>query len=187
MLSINELKPGIIFLFENQPFEVVEAKHLHLGRGGAILQTKIKNLITGTTVKKNLKPGDTFNEADVSQETAKYIYSHREEYFFSKIKDPSKRFSLKEEKIGQNKNFLKEGTEVNIIKFKDQIINISLPIKVDLKVIEAPPSFRGNTAQGGTKKVVLETKAEIKVPFFIKEGDIIKVNTKKGEYVERAN
>lgn len=185
MLSINELKPDTVFIFEGQPFEVLESKHLHLGRGGAILQTKIKNLKNGNVIKRNFKPGDTFKEADISKETIKYIYSHRGQYFFSEIKNPSKRFQLNEKLIGDKQKFLKEGMEVETIEFKGEILDVILPIKVDLKVTEAPPSFRGDTAQGGTKAVTLETGTEIKVPFFIKTGDIIKVNTRKGEYVER--
>ncbi len=185
MFNINDLKPDTIFLLDGQPFEVIEAKHLHIGRGGAILQTKIKNLITGNVIKRNFKPSDTFKEADVSSKKVKYIYNHRGEYFFCDAKDPSQRFSLKEEIIGDSKKFLKQGLEVEMLTFEGKIINIVLPIKVDLKVIQAPPSFKGNTAQGGTKPVVVETGAEIKVPFFIKEGDIIKINTKTGEYVER--
>lgn len=186
MLSINDLKPDTIFIFENQIYKVVEAKHLHLGRGGAILQTKIKNLKSGNVIKRNFKPADSFQEANVSRETVKYIYNHRGQYFFCDTKNPAKRFSLDEKLIGDKKKFLKEGMEVETIKFKEEIIDVVLPIKVDLKVIQAPPSFKGDTAQGGTKVVVLETGSEIKVPFFIKEGDIIKVNTRKGEYVERA-
>lgn len=186
MFNINDLKPGTIFTFNNQPFEVIEAKHLHLARGGALLQTKIKNLKTGAVLKQSFKPSDSFKEADVSRETVKYIYNYRRQYFFCDPKDLSKRFSLPKDKIGDKKNFLKEEMLVETIEFDNEILDIILPIKVNLKVSETPPDFKGNTAQGGTKPAVLETGAEIKVPFFVKNGDTVIVNTQKGEYVERA-
>lgn len=186
MLNIGELKPGVIFILGKQPFEIIEAKHLHLGRGGAILQTKIKNLKTGAFLKRNFKPGDNFEEANVSRETFKYIYNHRGQYFFSDPKNPSKRFFLPEEKIGDKKRFLKSNIMVETIEFNNEILDITLPIKINLEVKEAPSSFKGDTAQGGTKPVILETGTEIKTPFFIKKGDIVVVNTQKGEYVERA-
>ena len=186
MLNISDLRPEVVFALDGQPFEVIEAKHLHLGRGGAILQSKIKNLKTGALIKRNFKPADSFQEVDVSRETIKYIYNHRGQYFFAKPDNPSKRFSLDKTKIGDKKKFLKEGLLLETIEINEEIVDISLPIKTELKVVESPPSFKGDTAQGGTKVVVLETGSEIKVPFFIKEGDIIRVNTRKGEYVERA-
>ena len=187
MLVASDLKPGIIIIFKDGLFEVLEIKHLHLGRGGAIFQTKIKNLKTGAMLRQNFKPGDNLEEADVSRGTIKYIYSHQGKYCFQKKENPSERIFLDEKQIGESKKFLKKGTEIEAVKYKNEIINIALPIKIDLKVIEAPPNFRGNTSEGGTKTAVLETGCEIKTPFFIKEGDIIKVNTKTGEYVERAN
>lgn len=185
MLNINDLKPDTVFLYNGDPFEVLEAKHLHLGRGGAVLQTKIKNLKTGAVLKQNFKPSDSFEEIDVSRETVKYIYNHRGQYFFCDIKNPSKRFSLKEEIIGDKKYFLISNLEVKTLEIEGEILDIILPIKVNLKVKETPPSFKGNTAQGGTKPAILETGLEIKVPFFIEVGDIVKVNTRTKEYVER--
>lgn len=186
MLSINDLKPDTIFLYKGEPFEVLEAKHLHLGRGGAILQTKIKNLKTGTVIKQNFKPSDSFEEVDVSHETVKYIYNHRGQYFFCDIKNPGKRFLLKEEALGDKKYFLIPNLEVKTLEIKGEILDIILPIKVELKVKDTPPSFKGNTTQGGTKPAILETGLEIKVPFFVGVGDRIVVNTQKKEYVERA-
>jgi elongation factor P len=186
MLSINDLKPDTVFLYKGEPFEVIEAKHLHLGRGGAILQTKIKNLKTGNIIKQNFKPSDSFEEVDVSRETVKYLYNHRGKYFFCFLQAPSKRFFLEEKIIQEKKDFLKPGLEVQTIEIKGEILDIILPIKITLKVVDTPPAFKGNTAQATTKPAILETGAQIKVPFFIENGDIIIVNTRKREYVERA-
>ena len=186
MLTINDLKPGTVFLFAGQPFEILESKHLHLGRkSGAVLQTKIKNLKTGAILQRNFKSSDSLEEIDVSREKIKYIYSYRGKYYFSKKEKSSERFFLNEKQVGESKKFLKRDTEIEAIKLEDEIINIALPIKVDLKVSQAPPGFRGDTAERNTKRVFLETGYELKVPLFIKEGDIVRVNTSTGEYVER--
>jgi elongation factor P len=116
---------------------------------------------------------------------ATFIYHNRGQYWFNDKGNPKNRFFLTEEVIGNAGQFLKAATEVKAFKFKGKIINIELPIKVDLKVTEAPPAVRGDTAQGGTKTVTLETGAKVNVPLFINEGDIIRVNTASGEYTER--
>lgn len=187
MLSANNLKPGIIILFKDGLFEVLEIKHLHLGRGGAIFRTKIKNLKTGASLRQNFKPGDNLEEAEIEYQKIKYIYSHRDKHCFQEKEDPSKRIFLDEKQIGESKKFLKKGLEIKAVKYENEIISIILPVKIDLEVKEAPPNFKGDTSEGGTKTVILETGHEIKTPFFIKEGDIIRVSVKTGEYVERTN
>jgi len=185
MLNPNELKIGDIILYNKELFEILEIKHLHLGRGGAVFQTKIRNLKTNSVFSQNFKPGDRLEEADIEEEVIRYLYNHRGEYFFCKKENPSERFSLNEEMIGKYKFFLKSGIDIEAIKFQNKIINIILPIKIDLKVTEAPPNFSGNTVDRGTKKITLETGYEVSAPLFIKEGDIVRINTKTGEYVER--
>lgn len=187
MLATSDLKPGIIILFKEGVFEVLEVKRLHLGRGGAIFQTKIKNLKSGAGLRHNFKPGDNIKEAEIRYQKIKYIYNHQGKYCFQKKEKPSERFFLEEKQIGESKNFLKAGAEIEAVKYKNEVINIVLPIKIDLKVVGAPPSFRGNTSEGGTKTAILETGYEVKVPFFIKEGDIVRINTKIGQYTERVN
>lgn len=185
MLSPNELKIGDIILYQEEPFEVMEIKHLHLGRGGAVFQTKLRNLKTNNVLSQNFKPGDSLEEADIEKEAIRYLYNHRGEYFFCKKDNPSERFSLKEELVGKYKFFLKPGIDVEAIIFQNKVVSIILPIKVELRVTEAPPNFSGNTADRGTKKITLETGYEVSAPLFIKEGDIVRINTKTGSYVER--
>jgi elongation factor P len=187
MLSINDLKIGIIFIFEGQPYQVLEFKHVHVGRGGGgtSLQTRIRNLINGKIVAKTFKPLDWFEEANLEWKEIKYLYNHRGEFWFCDPKDPSKRTMLEESTLGEERRFLKKDTIVRAMIFNDQITGVELPIKMELKVIEAPPGIKGNSAQSGTKVVVLETGAEIKAPLFIEEGDIIRINTKTSEYTER--
>lgn len=190
MLSMNDLKHGSFVIIESDPYEILEVAHLHMGRGSGSVQTKIKNLRTGQVYSRNYKPADVFEEADIEKMPMKFLYGHRGEFWFSDPKNPQNRFSLKEELIGEPAKFLKSNLEVTALQFsaggaESKIINIILPIKVDLKVTEAPPAVRGNTAQGGTKQVKLESGAEIQTPLFINEGDVVRVNTATGEYTER--
>lgn len=182
---MNDLRPGVAFVLNGEPFEVQEAKHVKMAQGRPVMQTKIKNLITGNMYNRNFHQSDTFEEAELEKSKVKYLYNHREEYWFADLKDPSKRFSIKKNILGVHASFLKPNTEIEAISYNNKIINVNLPIKIDLLVKEAPPSVKGNTAQGGNKTVVLETGASLNVPLFINEGDTIRVNTQTGEYVER--
>ena len=154
-------------------------------RGHSVLQTKLKNLITGEVISKTFHPSDSFEETEITKITAKFIYAHRNKFIFSKEDNPSERFELSKGQIGSVIRFLKPDQVVVGIIFKDKVINISLPIKIQLKIKEAPPGIKGDRAQGGNKPVILETGTEINVPLFIKEGDIIEINTEKSEYVRR--
>ena len=185
MLNHNQLKKGTQFLLNGAPYEVLEHAFVFKGRGGSVNQTKLKNLLTGNILAKTFHPGENLEEIEIERVEVKFIYTNREKYVFAEEKEPSKRFELTKEIIGNSASYLKANQTVTGIKFKDKIINISLPVKVNLKVVEAPPSFKGDTAQGGTKVVTLETGAQVNVPLFIKVGDMIEINTEKGEYSQR--
>lgn len=182
---MNDLKKDSIFILDGNPYVVLEARHLHIGRGGSSLQTRLKNLITGNILSRNFKQSDSFEEAEVKKLKAKYLYNHRQEYWFCEEVKPANRFMLTDNQIGEKEKYLKSNLIVEAIKFDEKIININLPIKVDYRVTEAPPGIKGDTAQGGTKLVAIETGAKISTPLFINEGDIIKINTETEEYVER--
>ncbi len=184
-LGVNELKPKTFFIFEGQPYEVLETHHLKMQQRRPVVQTRMRNIINGKTLERNFAQSDIFEEADIEQKDVKFLYAHRDEYWFSEINDPSKRFKLEQKVIGESYKYLKNNMTLNAIMFNGDIINIELPIKMDFKVIEAPPAIRGDTAQGGVKQVVIETKATVNVPLFIGEGDTIRINTETGEYVER--
>lgn len=185
MLTINDLKPGVVFLFNHQPYQVLDATHLKVAQSAGMLQVKIKNLINGNTLSTTLKSADKFEGAEVSRGTHRFIYQHRGQFWFAKPDKPQERFFFEEAQIGENKYYLKANTEVQVLYFDNKPIGIELPIKMDFEIKEAPPNIKGNTAQGGTKTAVLETGVKIQVPFFIETGDIIRVNTQTGEYVER--
>ena len=185
MLTYPELKKGIKIILDNQPYEIIEASFLFKGRGHSVLQAKIKNLITGNVISKTFHPSDIFEEAEISKIEVKFLYAHRDRYVFSEKENPTKRFDLTAEQIGEPGKFLKPDQIVEGIIFRNKVINISLPIKINLKVIEAPPGIKGGRAEPGTKTVTLETGAKINVPLFIEQGDIIEINTGTGEYVRR--
>ncbi len=184
-MKYNELKPGTVFKLEGQPYEVLEYEFLRMQATKPVAKTKIKNLITGQIVSRNFHSKETFEEIEVEHQPITYLYNHRGEYWFCEKDNPKNRFQLAESQIGEQVKFMKPNTGVIALKTENKILSIKIPIKVELEVKEAPPGFRGDTAQGGNKLVVLETGAQISVPLFINAGDIIRVNTENGEYVER--
>ncbi len=196
MLTHNDLRKGIKFILNQEPCEVLESSFMFKGRGSSVAQTKIKNLITGNIINKTFHPGEEFEEAEILKTKAKFLYSHpirekssngagREKFFFCKEEDPSFRFDLNQNQIGLGAQFLKSNQFIEALEFQNKIINIVLPIKINLKVIESPPGVKGDRVQAGTKIVTLETGAKINTPLFIREGDIVEVNTEKREYVRR--
>lgn len=185
MIDHTELRRGVRIIIDAEPYEVLESMPLKKAQRRVVIQARIKNLINGNVYDRNFHQGDVFEEAELSKFDAKFIYTNRDRYYFSDAANPSKRFDLPAEQIGNAAKFLRPDEIVQAIVFDEKIINISLSIKVNLKVKEAPPGIKGDTAQGGTKLVTLETDAQVNVPLFVAEGDTIEVNTETGEYVRR--
>jgi len=185
MLTHTDLKKGVEFIYQDQPWIVLEAQLLKMAQRRPVIQSKIKNLIDGKVQEVNFQQGDMFDEADLQKKDIKFIYQSKGQYMFCDPKDPSKRFSFTEEQIGTQAKFLKPNENVIGIVFNEKIINFKLPIKVQLKVKESAPGVKGDRAQGGTKEAVLESGAVIQVPLFIEEGDVIEINTENEEYVKR--
>lgn len=186
MLSYTDLKKGILFVMNSEPYEVLDSGFLRMQQRKAVVQTKIRNLMTGKVLDRNFQPSDSFEEAEIERKDASFIYAHRGEYWFHEAGNPKARFSMKSEDIGEAAQFLKPNTPVTTFAFNGKIISVKLPVKMELTVIEAPPAIRGNTAQGGMKQITLEGGAKISAPLFLEEGDVVRVNTETGAYVERA-
>ena len=184
-LGVNELKQKTFFIYEGQPYVVLETHHLKMQQRRPTVQVRMRNLMNGKVLERNFAQSDVFEEADVERQKVKFMYSHRDQYWFTYEADPSKRFELSADILGDSVKFLKPNTILEAILFEGKIISIELPIKMEFKVVEAPPSIKGNTAQGGLKQVKLETGANMSVPLFINQDDIIRINTETGEYVER--
>lgn len=185
MLTHADLKKGVRVLIDGQPHEVMESNQMKKAQRRVVMQTKIKNLITGTISERNFHQGDMFEEADLEKFEAKFLYSHRDKFVFCDVNDPSKRFELRPEQVGGSAKYLRQNEIVEGAMFEGKIVSINTPIKVQLKVKETPPGVRGDRAQGGTKTAVLETGAQVQVPLFINEGDTIEINTETGEYTRR--
>ena len=185
MLTHTDLKKGVQFIYDDQPWEVLEAQLLKMAQRRPVIQSKIKNLLDGRVQEKNFQQGDMFKEADLEKKDIKFIYQSKGQYMFCEINDPSKRFSFTEDQIGEKAKFLKPNEIVTGIVFDDKIINFKLPIKVQLKIKESAPGVKGDRAQGGTKEAILESGAVIQVPLFIEEGDVIEINTDTETYVKR--
>lgn len=185
MLNYNELKPGTFIIIDNSPWEVLEFEFLRMQQRKPVSKTKLRNVETGSIQEKTFHQSDKIQEADLSKDEIKFLYNHRDEYWFVDIDNPSKRFKLPIEKIGDKSPFLSSNMIVTALKFDGKIVGINLPIKAEYKVVEAAPAVKGNTAQGGNKTVVIESGAKVQTPLFINEGDIIRVNTETGQYDER--
>jgi elongation factor P len=185
MLKHTEVKKGKIITIKGDPFEVTKYSHSVKGRGRSVVQLQLKNIRTGNSLQKTLHAGEEVEEAEIEEEKAVFIYSNRGRCFFHKEGDPSARFDLSAEQIGEKVDYLVEKTTTNLALFQDEVIGINLPTKMAFTVKEAPPGLKGDRVEGATKTVTLETGKKIVVPIFIKEGDLVEVNTETGEYSRR--
>lgn len=185
MLTMNDLKIGSIFKYENQPWVVLSAIHTHMGRGGAVVRIKARSLITQKVLEMSLKAGDRFEEADLLRQRASFLYKDRDRASFMDS-ETFEQYEFTLDQIGDKINYLNEGALADVLVFEGRPVAIEIPRKVELKVIETSEGTRGNTAQGSvTKKATLESGYAVDVPLFIKVGDTLRINTDTGEYVER--
>jgi len=185
MLKHSDLKPGVRFVLNDEPYEVIDSTFIFKGRGSSTLQAKIRNLINGKVLTKTFHQNDVFEEAEIEKEEVIFLYSKNNKYYFALKDDRSQRFELDKSVLGNKVMFLKEKDEVEGIFFDEKLINIDLPLKMTFRVISAPPGLKGGRETPGTKPVTIETGAIIQTPLFVEEGDIIEVNTETGEYVRR--
>ncbi len=185
MLGITDLKTGVKLTMDGDPFVVVSYYHSKMGRGGAVVKTKLKNLRTGGNIDKTFQGADKVEEADLSKKTVMYLYCDETDANFMDS-ETYEQFTLPLAKIGDQKQFLIDNTNVDILYYGKEPLNIELPIKMTFEVASAPPAVKGNSAGSITKKVTLTTGTDIDAPIFIKEGDKIVINTSDGTYVERA-
>ena len=185
MLNLNEIKIGKIIQVNNAPYIITRTDHHKMGRGGAVLKTKLRNLIDGNVLDKTFQGNDKAEEANTEKKPANYMYADdtNANLMDNKTYD---QFTIPLEVIGEKKKFMKDGIDVDVLYFDNNPVAIELPIKMVFKVTSAPPGVKGNTAGNVNKKVTIETGAEITAPLFINEGDMIRVNTDTNEYVERA-
>lgn len=185
MLNITEIKTGKKIILNGEPYVVLDYQHSKIGRGGAVMRTKLKSLLSGAIIDYAYQGADKVEEAEISKSKAQYLYREGDEYQFMDMATYDQ-FSLAKNVLDTLALYLVEGTEVSILNWNGRPINVELPVKVTLTVTDAPPGLKGDTASGGDKVVTLETGLTVTTPLFVKSGDRIIINTEKGTYVSRA-
>lgn len=184
MISTADFRRGMKITYKGEPCEIIDFQHVKMGRGGAIVRTKLKNLISGNVLEDTFRSGEKFESPQLEQKSMQYLYREENQFYFMDT-ESYEQVSLDEEHIGDATKYLKENMIVTVQYYKEKPISVELPTFVELAIKETEPGFRGDTAASGTKPAVLETGASIKVPFHINEGDIVKVDTRTGQYIER--
>lgn len=187
MLEYSEITLRKFIVLDGQPWEVLASHVFRKQQRKPVNAVKLKNLITGKVTERSFHVSEKAEEAEIETREIKYLYENKGDYWFCDPENPSDRYKIENNLIGQEIKFIKQNSILTGLVFDDEIIGIKFPIKVELKVTEAYEAVRGNTAQGGTKQVVLETGAVVNVPMFIKEGEIVRINTETGEYAERVS
>ena len=185
MISSTDFRTGLTIEIDNGVWQVVDFQHVKPGKGAAFVRTKIKNIETGAVVERTFNPNEKMPAARLDTRTMQFLYEADGMYTFMDT-ESYEQMELNKEQLGDALNYLQENMEVSLQTFKERIIGISLPNSVNLKVTECEPSVKGNTATGATKMATLETGYAVRVPLFINEGDVLRIDTRTGNYIERA-
>ncbi len=185
MISAGEFRNGVTFDLDGNVFQVIEFQHVKPGKGAAFVRTKLKNVISGGVIEKTFSPTDKMPKAHIERVDMQYLYNDGDLYYFM---DPEtfEQMPISPDQLGDALKFVKENDTVKVLSYKGNIFGVEPPNFVELVITETEPGFAGNTAQGATKPATLETGAVVKVPLFINQGEKIRVDTRTGEYMERA-
>ncbi len=184
MISTGDLKKGISLELDGQLFTIVDWQHIKMGRGGAIVRVKLRNLRTGAIFEKTFDAGEKFQRAYLEHRPVQYSYNDGDAYYFMD-NETYETFPLTVEQLGDAKNYLLDGMQLEIVSYNGEPISVDLPVTVDLEVTYTEPGFKGDTATGGTKPATVQTGLVVQVPLFVSTGDKIRVKTDTGTYVER--
>ena len=185
MISAGDFRNGITFELDGNVVQVIEFQHVKPGKGAAFVRTKYKNVITGAVVEKTFNPNDKYPTAFIERKKLEYSYNDGGIYYFMDMETYEQQ-PIDSSKLGPAFQFVKENMEVKVLSYKGNVFGVEPPNFVELEVTETDPGFKGDTATNATKPATLETGAEIKVPLFINQGDMIRIDTRTGEYMERA-
>ena len=186
MYATNQFRKGLKVQIDGVPFEIVDFQHVSPGKGRAFTRTKLKNMLNQNVIERTITSGDKLESANTEEKEMQYLYKDAEGYHFMN-NSTYEQVVLREEHMGQGKDFLQENIVIQVMYFDERPIGVELPTFVVLKVTKTDPAFKGDTVSGGTKPATLETGAVVNVPFHIKEGDLIKVDTRDYSYSEKAN
>ena len=185
MISAGDFRNGMCFEMDGQVLQVVEFQHVKPGKGAAFVRTKYKNVKTGSVVERSFNPNEKFEQAQLERNDMQYIYADGDLYYFMDQETYEQR-PIAKENIGDNIRFLKEEMICKVLSYKGEIFGVELPIVVELEITECEPGVRGDTTNNATKIATLETGATVKVPLFVNQNEVIRVDTRTGEYLERA-
>lgn len=185
MISSNDLRPGITVEIDGMVWQVVEFQHVKPGKGAAFVRTKMKNLQTGSVVERTFNAGEKVPTAQVERKPMQYLYGEDGSYYFMDV-ETYDQIMLTKEQLGNALNFIKEEMEITVLFFKGTVIGVDIPNSVELRVVETEPGIRGDTATGAQKPATLETGYVVRVPLFVNEGDLLRIDTRSGAYLERA-
>jgi elongation factor P len=185
MVVAGDFKNGVTFEMDGQVMQVIEFQHVKPGKGAAFVRTKIKNVITGAVTERTFNPTEKFESAFIDRKDMQYLYCDGDLYYFMD-EETYEQLPLNSDKLGDNFKFVKENTVCKIISYKGNVFGVEPPFFVELEVTDTEPGVRGDTATNVTKQATLETGALIRVPIFINNGDVIKIDTRTGEYLSRA-
>ena len=185
MVSASEFRNGVTFELDGQVYQIIEFQHVKPGKGAAFVRTKLRNVITGATVERTFNPTDKMENAIIERKDMQYMYSDGDLFYFMDT-ETYDQIPLNAETVGDALKYVKEEVVVKVLSHKGNVFGIEPPFFVELKITMTEPGFRGDTATGATKPATVETGAIVKVPLFIDEGELIRIDTRTGEYMERA-
>lgn len=185
MISAGDFRNGVTFEMDGNVLQVVEFQHVKPGKGAAFVRAKIRNVITGSVVERTFNPTDKFEPAYVDRREMQYLYQDGDLYYFMDM-ETYEQMPINKEKLGDNFKFVKENMEVKVLSFKGNVFGVEPPMFVELEITETEPGVKGDTATNVTKNATVETGAVIRVPIFINEGEVVKIDTRTGEYMGRA-
>lgn len=183
-VSTAEFRNGLKLEIDGEPYVIVEFQHVKPGKGGAFVRTKIKSLRTGNVIDRTYRSGEKVDVPELEEKTMQYLYAADKDRIFMDTSS-YEQMSMSEQQLGDSINYLKENMEIKVLYYKGQPINIDVPMFVELAIAKTEPGVRGDTASGGSKPATLETGAAVKVPFYLNEGDVIKIDTRTGTFIER--
>ncbi len=180
----SDFKKGLKIEYEGKPYIIIDFLHVKPGKGGAFVRTKLKNLLTGAVMDQTFRSGERVGRPDLAERDMQFLYKDEDSYHFMD-NETFEQISLTRDQVGKNRDFLQENITVKVLFYNDQPIGIELPTFVELKVATTVPGIKGDTATGGTKPATMETGAVIQVPLFVNEGEVVRVDTRTGTYIER--
>ena len=185
MYSTSDFRKGLKVKFKEDPYVIIDFQHVKPGKGGAFVRTKLKNLVTGRVLDETFRSGEKLEQPDLEEKDVQFLYYDSKDGYVFMDKDTYEQLHLSEDQVGESRNYLLENMDLYIILYQGKPISLDFPTTVNLVVVKSDPGLKGDTATGATKPATLSTGLVVQVPLFINEGDLLKIDTRTGEYIER--